>query len=63
MKTTQKTQNFPQKIKIRVGAWTTFEFFSDFWNYFNLTKPLKRGIKSTLTLITYFGQINEVKNS
>ena len=35
---------FPQKIKnwMGVGVWVSgqSEFFSDFWNLFNLTKPL-----------------------
>ena len=43
MKTTQKTQHFPQKIKIRVGAWPTHplpSFSRIFGFFFGLTKPL-----------------------
>ena len=46
MKTTQKSQKntkFPQKNKNPSWGLTltpTSEFFSDFWIFFNLTKPL-----------------------
>ena len=45
-KNNTKKHKIPKKIEIRVGAWPTHqrrptsEFFLDFWNFFNLTKPL-----------------------